>query len=212
MNSQYIDFRRSIDDTKLEILASDLASGKIGIFPTDTVYGIGCNAFMEDSIMQLFQLKHRTPSKPINVLISDLKMLENLTVNITELEYKLMESFWPGPLTIILPKNSKVSNHLTSNFDTIGIRMPNHPIALKLIQAADTPIATTSANISDMPSGINISDIFEDFHHKVSFMIDDGPSPIGIASTIVKIENNSLHVLRKGVISEDEIKKVLERS
>ena len=137
-------------------------------------------------------------------------MLDSLAIDINEVEHKLMKAFWPGPLTIILHKHPNVSNHLTAHFDTIGIRMPNHPIALQLMQYANTPLATTSANLSDMPAGTNFSDIWKFFQNKVSFLIDDGPSPIGVASTIVKIENHALHILRKGSISEDAIKKVLE--
>lgn len=212
MESQYIDFSKSIDDIKLKQLANALSSGEIGIFPTDTVYGIGCNVFSENSISQLFELKHRVSTKPITVLISNLKMLDELAIDITDSEYKLIEAFWPGPLTIVFRKNPKVSNKLTSNLDTIGIRMPNHKIAQNLIEYSGVPIATTSANISDMPAATSFSDISKHFDGKVNFMIDNGPSPIGIASTVVKFENNSLHILRTGSISEDMIKNVLERS
>lgn len=212
MEAQYINFTESVDDSKLKQIATSLSFGGIGIFPTDTVYGIGCNAFSEKSISELFKLKHRVPNKPINVLISNLKMLDKLAINITDLEYKLIEAFWPGPLTIIFRKNPKISTTLTANSDTIGIRMPDHQIAQKLIEYAQTPIATTSANLSDMPAATNFSDISKYFDDKVNFMIDNGPSPIGVASTIVKIENNSLHILRTGSISEEMIKKVLERS
>lgn len=212
MNSHYLNFTKTFDNVKLSQASSALSAGKIGIFPTDTVYGIGCNAFLENSILKLFEFKNRTFDKPICVLISDLKMLDELAVNITDIEYKLIKAFWPGPLTIIFNKNPKVSKTLTSNLDTIGIRMPDHKITQKLIEYAKVPIATTSANISDMPAAINFSDISKHFDGKVDFIIDNGPSQIGIASTIVKIENNSLHILRKGSISEDMIKKVLERS
>lgn len=212
MKSQYLDFCQSLDERQLKEASKQLALGKIGVFPTDTVYGIGCDAFHQDAILQLFKLKHRTPSKPISVLISDIKMLEKLTIDVTEAESKLMKSFWPGPLTIIFRKNPSISNHLTANLDTIGIRMPNHKIALKLIEYANTPIATTSANLSDKPDGTCLSAIASYFKDKVSFLIDDGPSPIGVASTIVKMENNIPHILREGSISEDSIRKVLERS
>lgn len=212
MESQYVDFTNTIDDCKLKQLAYALSTDKIGIFPTDTVYGLGCNAFSEKSITKLFNLKHRDSKKPITVLISNLKMLDELAIDISEMESKLIKAFWPGPLTIIFRKNPKISKLLTSNLDTIGIRMPDHEVALKLIQHSGTPIATTSANISDMPAATRFSDFSKDFNGKVDFIIDNGPSPIGSASTIIKIENNSLHILRKGSISEDMIKTVLERS
>jgi len=169
MESQYIDFTQSIDDIKLKQVATSLSSGDIGVFPTDTVYGIGCNALLEKSIAKLFELKHRDSTKPICVLISNLKMLDELAINITDIEYRLIEAFWPGPLTIIFRKNPKLSGILTSNLDTIGIRMPDDEIAQKLIEYSNVPIATTSANISDNPAATNFSDISNYFNDKVGF-------------------------------------------
>lgn len=212
MKSQYIDFTQSIDHNTLKQVANRLINGSVGIFPTDTVYGIGCHAFLERPIQQLFHVKDRPSSKPISVLISNLKMLDDLVLDVSEAEYKLMKTFWPGPLTIIFKKKSTVSNSLTSHLDTIGVRMPNHPIAQALMNYVNAPLATTSANLSDLPAGTDITSIFKYFKNKVDFVIDNGPSPIGVASTIIKIENSSFHILRKGSISETMIKSVLERS
>ena len=136
-------------------------------------------------------------------------MVKAVTENISDIEYKLMEAFFPGPLTIILKKNKLVPNNLTNNTDTVGIRLPDNIIARKLIEYANVPIATPSANISGRSSGTNIQAIIKDFGDKVDYYIDGGPSKLGIGSTIVKIEDNKPLILREGSISESEILKVI---
>ena len=212
MNCEYLDFTKQIDYDKLHEASQSLVDGNLVIFPTDTVYGIGCNPFIDSSISKLFNAKNRPFTKPINVLISNLDMLKNLVVNITEIEYKLMEAFWPGPLTLILKKNANISDKLTSGLDTIGVRMPNNKIALDLIESSSIPIATSSANISDYCAPTHISEISESFKDKTSFIINGGSSDLSIASTIVKIENCNINILRKGTITEAEIKNVIERN
>jgi len=212
MNCEYLDFTNCIDYDKLQQASQSLVDGNLVVFPTDTVYGIGCNPFKEEAISNLFRTKDRPSTKPIIVLISSFEMLNSLTSNVTENEYKLMKAFWPGPLTIILKKNSALPTSLTSGLDTIGVRMPNNKIALELIQNAGIPIATSSANISNNAASTTISGIKEIFHNNTSFMIDCGISAIGIASTIVRLEDNHVNILREGTISKFDIEKVIERS
>lgn len=212
MNCEYLDFTKEIDYDKLHKASQSLLNGDLVIFPTDTVYGIGCNPFIDSSISKLYNAKNRPVTKPINVLISNMDMLKDLTAIITDTEYKLMKVFWPGPITVILKKNGDISDKLTSGLDTIGVRMPNNKIALDLIEKAGIPIATSSANISDYCAPIQISEIPKDFKDTTSFIIDGGPSDLSIASTIVKIENNQLNILRQGTITEAEIKNVIERN
>ena len=129
----------------------------------------------------------------------------------TEAEYELIKNFFPGPLTIILKKKENISNMVTANKETVGVRMPQNDIALKLIEYAGVPIATPSANISGKPSGTNMKDIMRDFEKKVEYFIDNGSSKIGQASTIVQIIDETPYILRKGAISELEIKKVIDK-
>ena len=197
METQYFDLKNNYQNNILHSLSIQLKHGGIGIFPTDTVYGIGCNAFDESAIQKLFQLKARDYSKPINVLISDIKMLNNLVANISKKEQKLIDKFWPGALTIIFHKKDTVSKFLTSNLDTIGIRMPNNPVCLELLKSFNNPIATTSANISNKKPAIQVSDIYDTFNNKVDFILDDGISNIKIASTIVQIVDDVPYILRK---------------
>ena len=207
----YLDCRNEIDDKKLQEVANIIRQGGIVVFPTETVYGIGTNGLDSKAISKVYHVKQRPLNKPISLLVSSLEMVKAVTENISDIEYKLMEAFFPGPLTIILKKNKAVPNNLTNNTDTVGIRLPDNIIARKLIEYANVPIATPSANISGKPSGINIQEIIKDFGDKVDYYIDGGPSKLGIGSTIVKIDGNEPIILRKGSISEEEINEVVNK-
>ena len=208
---KYIDLRNSIDYTKLKMPAEIIQQGGIVIFPTETVYGIGANAFDENAVKRLYDVKRRPLNKPISLLVSDMDMVNKVAKDITELEYKLMERFFPGPFTIILKKRDIVPNIVTANSDTVGIRMPSSKIARKLVEYAGVPIATPSANISGKPSGTNLKDIMKDFEKKVDYFIDGGESKIGIASTIVKVIDNVPHILRQGSISKEQIEEISKK-
>ena len=204
----YLDFKENIDDDKLKEIAKEIKNGKIVIFPTETVYGIGTNGLDTNAVKKLYLVKKRSFNKPISLLVNNINMIEAVTKNITKLEYALIEKFLPGPLTIILPKKEIVPDIVTANSNTVGIRIPENQIALKLIEYAGIPIATPSANISGKPSGTNIQDIMKDFDKSIDYFIDDGPSKIGKASTIVKVINGIPHILREGKITKDKINEV----
>lgn len=206
---KYIDFRKKIDYEKLKEVAELIKNGKIVIFPTETVYGIGTNGLDENAIKRLYEVKKRPLRKPINLLVSDIKMVEEVAENISNIEYKLMNTFFPGPFTIILKKKEIVPNILTANGNTVGIRMPDGKIARKLVEYANVPIATPSANISGRPSGTNLESIMKDFENQVDCFIDGGKSKLGVASTIVKVIDDIPHILRIGSISEQDIRNVI---
>ena len=208
----YLDFKNKTDYTKLKEPAKIIKEGGIAIFPTETVYGIGTNGLNEEAVKQLYEVKQRPLNKPISLLVNSIDMIEEIAKDITDIEYELIKEFFPGPLTIILKKNNIVPNILTANQDTVGIRMPANKIAIKLIEYAGVPIATPSANISGRPSGTNIKDIMEDFDGKVDYFVDGGPSKIGRASTIVKVEKGIPKILRKGAISEEQIRQILMKN
>ena len=206
---QYINMKNNLNYDKLKKPAQIIKNGGIVIFPTETVYGIGTNGLDENAIKKLYEVKQRTLNKPISLLVNNIEMVEKIAKNITEVEYKLMERFFPGPLTIILEKRDIIPDILTSNTNTIGIRMPSGEIAKKIIEFAGVPIATSSSNISGKPSGTNIADIKKDFEGKVDCFIDNGESELGIPSTVIRIIDNIPHILRQGAISEEEIRKVI---
>ena len=201
----YLNCTDIINLDKLKEISEIIKNGGIVVFPTETVYGIGTNGLNKEAISRLYKVKKRPTTKPISLLVSGIDMVENVACNITDMEYKLMEKFFPGPLTIILKKKNIVPDNLTNNTDTVGIRMPDNIIARKLIEYANVPIATPSANISGKPSGTNINTIMNDFKDKVDYYIDGGKSKIGIGSTIVKIENGYPLILREGSISKKQI-------
>ena len=208
---KYIDLLNDIDYTKLKEPAELIRNGGIVVFPTETVYGIGANALNENAIKKLYDIKKRPLNKPISLLVNSIDMIEQVTKDITKLEYALIKTFFPGPLTIILKKKNIVPNIVTANQDTVGIRMPANEIALKLIGYVGSPIATPIGGISGKPSGTNLKDIMEDFDGKVDCFIDDGPSKIGLASTIVQVVDGVPHILRQGSISEKQIKEVCDK-
>ena len=201
----YLNCTKNMDFDKLKEISKIIKNGGIVVFPTETVYGIGTNGLNKESISRLYEVKQRPTSKPISLLVSSIEMAEMIAKDITDMEYKLMEKFFPGPLTIILKKKSIVPDNLTNNTDTVGVRMPDNIIAKELIEYANVPIATPSANISGKPSGTDINTIMNDFKDKVDYYIDGGKSKLGIGSTIVKLENGYPVILREGSISKKQI-------
>lgn len=204
--SKYLNLEKNPKYINLKEPAQIIQEGGIVIFPTETVYGIGVNGLNETATKKLYEVKQRPINKPISLLVNSIEMIEKVAKDITEIEYDLIKRFLPGPLTIVLKKKDIVPDIVTAGFDTIGIRMPENEIALKLIEYAGVPIATPSANISGRPSGTNLKAIMKDFNDKVDYFIDGGISKIGVASTIVQVVNDNPYILRKGKISEEQIK------
>ena len=206
---KYLDLRNNSDYTKLEEPANIIKDGGIVIFPTETVYGIGTNGLDEKAVKKLYDLKKRPLNKAISLLVCDMNMVNEIAKDITEVEYKLMKAFFPGPFTIILKKKDIIPNIVTANMDTVGIRMPSGEIAQKIIQYANVPIATPSANISGTPSATKLDNIVNDFEKNVDYFVDGGDSKLGIASTIVKVIDGVPHILREGTITKEQILSVL---
>lgn len=203
----YMDFKNNTNYTKLSKPAQIIKDGGIVIFPTETVYGIGTNGLNEEAVKKLYEIKQRPLEKPISLLVNSFDMINKIARDITKLEYTLMKKFFPGPFTIVLKKKNVVPNIVTSNFETVGVRMPANEIALKLIEYAGVPIATPSANISGRPSGTNLKNIMKDFDKKVDYFIDGGTSKIGVSSTIVQVINEEPCILREGTITKEQIKR-----
>src|SRR5574344_505713 len=201
----YLDFKKSIDYTKLKEMAKHIKDGEIVIFPTETVYGIGTNGLNCNSLKKLYDIKKRPLNKPISLLVNSIDMINSLTKDVTPLEYALIKEFFPGPLTMVLKKKECVPDILTAGLDTVGIRMPANEIALKLIEYSNVPIATSSANISGEITKNDTKIIFKDFENTVNYFIDNGSAKIGTASTLVQVIDNVPHILRQGSISKEKI-------
>ena len=189
----------------LEKASEFIKQGKIVVFPTETVYGIGTNGLDEQAVKRLYEVKQRPLNKPISLLVSNMEMVKAIAKDITEVEYKIMEKFFPGPLTIILKKKDIVPDIVTASQETVGVRMPSGEIARKLIEKAGVPLATPSANITGQPSGTDLQEIEKNFKEKVDFYIDGGECEIGLASTIVQVVEGRIQILRQGSITLEDI-------
>ena len=209
--SKYLDLREDKDYTKLKEIGEIIKSGEIVVFPTETVYGIGTNALDKDAVKRIYEVKQRPKDKPISLLVSSIDMIEQVAKDITTAEYALIKKFFPGPLTIILNKKDIVPDIVTAGGNTVGVRMPESEIALKLIEYAKVPIAAPSANISGNSSGIKLNNIINEFKENVDYYIDGGNSKIGLASTIVQVIDGVPHILREGSISKEQIEEVCKR-
>ena len=208
---KYLDVNDKDYINNIEEIGKSIRDGKIVIFPTETVYAIGTNALNEKAVKRLYDVKKRSYNHPINLLVSDIQMIESITNNISELEYKLMEKFFPGPLTIILNKNEKVPNIITAGSDKVGVRIPDNKITQDIINSAKVPIAAPSANISGRPSITNIDDDIEKEFKHIEYIIDGGNSKIGLESTIVEVIEDEVHILRPGIITYEQIKNVCSK-
>lgn len=208
MKSKYIDLRNDNDYTKIKPAAESIKQGKLVLFPTETVYGIGANALNTEAVKSIFIAKGRAQDNPLIVHIANIDMLDGLVKDVGDVELKLMKQFWPGPLTIVLEKKPIIPDMITGGLDTVAIRMPSNEIARKLIEYSNLPIAAPSANISGRPSGTLVDDIIDELDGKVDYIIDSGKVEIGLESTVVRVVDNVVHILRPGKITPEDIQKL----
>lgn len=190
-------------------LLETLKEGKIAIIPTDTVYGLVGDATNESVIKNIYEVKKRDKNKPLLILVSDLEMLKDYIKSLKDLEEKIINKFWPGPLTILLSKNENVSNTLTSNKDSVGVRLPDKEDLRCLISKLGKPIIATSANITGKETITNISELEPAIKDNVDLIIDDGTIN-AISSTIIKVQNNKIIFLREGLLTNDIKKEFAE--
>jgi L-threonylcarbamoyladenylate synthase len=191
---------------KIRDVANAISEGHIVAFPTDTIYGMGCDVFNEEAVEALYEIKGRPKNKPINVLISSVDQVYDIAKNIKPLFFNLAEKFWPGALTIIVEKNTLVSDVVTSGLSNVGVRFPNNKVVQELINITHTPLATTSANLSEEPSATKAKDVLKYFSGKIPYIIDGGTAEIGQSSTIVDIASKPPKVIRHGAIEYAELK------
>ena len=194
---------------EIQEAAALLRSGKLIAFPTDTVYGIGVDVFNEEAIRQIFAAKKRDIDKPLQVLIANKEDLQIIAREQSETLDRLVSKFWPGPLTIVMPAKEDFPRRVRCDRDTIGVRMPSNPIALRLIKAFGRPIAATSANISGSPDPMSAGEVLEYLSGEVSLILDGGPTPGSVPSTVLDISVNPPNILRRGKLSIADLEKVL---
>ena len=200
------------DDNLTEIFsdaASVINAGGTVVFPTETVYGLGANAYDDEAVKKIFKAKNRPSDNPLIVHISDLDMIDDLVTCISDDARKLMSKFFPGPLTLIMKKSSKVPNSVSNGLDTVGIRMPSDKEANGFIKACGVPIAAPSANISKRPSITNEKCLVEELSGKVDMILCSKNSSIGLESTVLDVSSDKVKLLRPGKISGEDIEKVI---
>ncbi len=190
-----------------------LQRGEVVAFPTETVYGLGADATRGESVKKIFEAKGRPQDNPLIVHIASQDWLSDLVRDsIPTVGQKLIEAFWPGPLTIIVNKSSYIPDQTTAGLDSVAVRMPSHPVALAIIRKSSLPIAAPSANSSGYPSPTRAKHVYDDLQGKISYIIDGGSCPVGVESTVIDIRDKTPKILRPGGITREEINEVLDSS
>ena len=184
-----------------------LQSGGLVAFPTDTVYGIGALAFNNNAVEKIYIAKGRTTEKAIPILLGDLSDLAKVASYVDPTVEKLAAHFWPGPLTLVVPRHSSIPENL-SPLPTVGVRIPDHPVARSLLQQAG-PMAVSSANRSGQTSPVTVKEVFTQLGGRIPLILDGGQTPGGIPSTVVNCLGTEIIILRQGPISLDDIRKIL---
>jgi len=196
-------------DKQLDYAAEVLRSGGLVAFPTETVYGLGANALNAGAVEGIYHAKGRPSDNPLIVHIADTDTLKDVAETIPQAAKPLMEKFWPGPLTLIMPKSEKVPEIITAGLNTVAIRMPSHPVALALIKKAGVPVAAPSANSSGKPSPTAAEHVWLDLAGKVDIIIDGGKSDVGVESTVLDVTVQPPQILRPGGVTKEQLEKVL---
>lgn len=178
-------------------------------FPTETVYGLGANALSNAAVEKIFAAKGRPSDNPLIVHIAKKEQLSTIASEVPAKAEQLMEAFWPGPLTIILPRTDEVASLVTAGLDSVGVRMPDHPIALALITAADLPIAAPSANRSGRPSPTTAAHVLADLDGRVAGVVDGGATGVGLESTVIDVTVEPPVILRPGGITREQLEEVI---
>ncbi len=197
------------DDNVVSKAAEILNNGGLVAFPTETVYGLAADAFNDSAIIRIFDAKGRPSDNPLIVHIADTTALTAISASFPEIGLTLARTFWPGPLTMVVQRTDRVSDVVTAGLDTVAIRMPNHPVALSLIRKLGRPIVAPSANISGRPSPTTAQHVYDDLNGRIDFILDAGPTRIGIESTVLDITQTPPLILRKGGLSREAIEAVV---
>jgi L-threonylcarbamoyladenylate synthase len=197
------------DEDKIKEAAQIIKRGGLVAFPTETVYGLGANALDEQAAAKIYLAKGRPQDNPLIVHIHSVTQLDGIVKEIPSKARNLMDKFWPGPLTIIFNKKDIVPPGTTGGLDTVGVRMPDNPIALALIREAGLPIAAPSANISGRPSPTNARDVYDDLSGKVDMILDGGACTLGVESTVVDVSEDVPLVLRPGGLTVEKLQLAL---
>ena len=201
------------DDSKaIKDAAEHLKNGEVIGFPTETVYGLGCDARNGEAVKKVFEAKGRPADNPLICHIGDKEQIAGIVSEVTPLAQKLIDAFMPGPITIVMKKADSISDQTTAGLDTVGVRMPSHPVANKFLKACGVPVAAPSANLSGRPSPTGARSVLEDMDGYIYAVIDGGDSEYGLESTVVDCTGKDPVILRPGAVTKADIDSVLNGS
>lgn len=199
----------NIDLTKIRGAAKKIKDGDLVAFPTETVYGLGADAFNSQAVAKIFEAKNRPLDDPLIVHISQREDLFKLIKDIPDIVSELTDEFWLGPLTLVLKKSEIVPDIVTAGLDTVAIRMPANEIALSLIRESQTPIAAPSANLFGRPSSTDSQHVLDDLNGRIDLIIDGGKSEVGVESTVLDLTQSPPSILRPGGVSIERLKEII---
>jgi L-threonylcarbamoyladenylate synthase len=196
-------------EKEIEQAAAVLRQGGLLAIPTETVYGLGADALNEAAVRSIYAAKGRPSDNPLIIHVPGPAWLARYCRGVPQTAYDLAKAFWPGPLTLILPRSPAVPDCTTGGLDTVGVRCPDHPVTLAIITAADTPVAAPSANTSGRPSCTNAADVLEDMAGKIPAIVDGGPCQVGVESTILDLTVTPPRLLRPGGLPLEALEQVV---
>ena len=199
----------ALQDKLLLPAAEVLREGKLVAFPTETVYGLGANAYLDDAVAEIYRVKGRPQDNPLIVHLVDLKDLDSVAKNIPDEAIALFNHFSPGPLTLILPRADAIPERVSAGLDTVAVRFPEHELARRLLHLAGCPVVAPSANLSGLPSPTRAEHVLRDLEGKIPYIIDGGPCRIGVESTVLDLSGNQAVILRPGLISQESLSEFL---
>ncbi len=203
-----INEKMNMEKTIREVVAL-LKKGETVAFPTETVYGLGADATNAEAVAKIFQAKGRPQDNPLIAHVATVDQLKRLVDDLPGYVEKLIAEFSPGPLTYVLPDNGTCAPNVTAGLSTIAVRIPDHPVALAILEACDFPVAAPSANLSGKPSPTTADHVYEDLAGKIAGIVDGGPTGIGVESTVIFCDEHDVVILRPGGIIEEQIEKIV---
>lgn len=190
-------------------LGAAIRNGKLVAIPTETVYGLGANGLDPEAMDRIYAAKGRPSDNPLILHVPDAESIKPLVLEVTKTAQKLMDAFWPGPLTITLPKSDLVPDRATGGLPRVALRCPDHAICHELLVAVGVPVAAPSANISGRPSPTTAEDVYHDMNGRIEYILDDGPCTIGVESTVVEVHDDAVTILRPGGITKEMLETVV---